>query len=180
MPTGKKQAMAAQLAERLSRSHLVVLTDYRGLNMKDLTSLRRGLEKAGAGYHVVKNTLLALALGQVSIQGLDRYLVGPTAVVFAYEDPINSARVLKEQVLNFPSVQIRGGWMEGRVLSADAVKALADLPSRPVLLGQVVGMLQGPMASLVSTLAGAMRQLLYVLQARVEKGPEPGAEAGVA
>ena len=180
MPTEKKQTSVAQLAERLSRSHLVVLTDYRGLNMKDLTGLRRNLERAGIGYHVVKNTLLDLALGQVSIQGLGPYLEGPTAVAFGYEDPVNSARVLKEQVVSFPAVRIKGGWMQGQVLSPEAVRALADLPPRPVLLGQVVGMLQSPMAGLVGTLAGAMRQLLYVLQARAEEAAEPAVEAGAA
>ncbi len=177
MPTEKKRTSVAELAERLSRSKLVVLTDYRGLNMKDLTSLRRSLARAGIGYHVVKNTLLELALGQSPVKGLEPFLAGPTAVAFGYEDPVNAARALREQVASFPIVRIKGGWMQEQVLSADGIRALADLPPRPVLLGQVVGMLQSPMAGLVGTLAGAMRRLLYVLQARAEQGGEPAAEA---
>jgi len=172
MPTEKKQMIVTELADRLSRSNLVILADYRGLDMREMTTVRRGLQKAGAGFHVVKNTLFLRALEAASVGGLEDYLEGPTVVTFAYGDPIDAARALRDQAANLPALKLRGGWMEGRPLSAGDVQALAMLPPRPILLGRVAGTLQSPMAGLVNALAGVMRQLVYVLQARSE-----GAEA---
>lgn len=169
MPTEKKRDTVAQLSETLSRSTLVILTDYRGLSMRDLTAVRRNLSKAGVGYHVVKNTLLRLAMGD-AVAALAPYLEGPTAVAFAFEDPVAASKALQEQVASFPTIKVKGGWLQGEALPPEGIKALAILPPRPVLLGQVVGMLQSPMANLVGVLSSTMRQLMYVLQQRVETG----------
>lgn len=165
MPTEKKQAQVEEIAKRLGRSQVVVLTDYRGLNTKDLTTLRRSLERAGGGYHVVKNTLLRRAMEQVDIAGLESYIEGPLAVALGYEDAVALVKVLREQQAAFPQLKVKGGWMPGQVLSPEMVEALATLPSRPVLLGQVVGLVQSPVAGLVGMLAGVVQRLLYVLEA---------------
>jgi large subunit ribosomal protein L10 len=172
MPTEKKREMVAFLHEQLSKSQLVILTDYRGLNMAALTGLRRGLEKAGARYHVVKNTLLRLALRQARIEGLEPYLEGPTAVAFAYGDPVAVARALVAQQAEHPVLQIKGGWMPGQVLSPEQVQFLTTLPPRPALLGQFLGAVQGPLASLAGGLSELLRQLVYLLQQRSEQATE--------
>lgn len=177
MPTEKKKESVARLVERLSRSQMVILTDYRGINMKDLTALRRALEKADGGYHVVKNTLLRLALRQASIAGLEPYLQGPTAVAFGYGDAVALAKAMREQLPSYPSFQVKAAWMSGRVLSPEALETLASLPPRPVLLGQVVGALQAPLAGLAGALAGVLRQLIYVLSVRSEQGERPAGAA---
>jgi large subunit ribosomal protein L10 len=179
MPTEKKRNTIAQLTEALSRSTLVILTDYRGLSMKDLTAVRRNLDKAGVGYHVVKNTLLRLAMGDAAA-GLTPYLDGPTAVAFVFQDPVAASKAIQEQVANFPTIRVKGGWMQEQAISPEEVLALAALPPRPVLLGRVVGVLQSPMANLVGTLTSTMRDLLYVLQQRVETGAQAEEAAGAA
>ena len=171
MPTEKKRDVVARLSEDLKRSTLVILTDYRGLTMKDLTTARRNLEKAGVGYHVVKNTLLRLALGGAAA-GLAPYLQGPTAVAFAFQDPVAASKAVSEQATAFPPIKVKGGWLEGQAISPSELKMLASLPPRPVLLAQVVGMVQAPMAHLVGSLSAVLQQLLYVLQQRAEKGAE--------
>lgn len=177
MPTEKKKETVARWIERLSRSQVVILTDYRGINMKDLTALRRALEKADGGYHVVKNTLLRLALRQASIAGLEPYLEGPTAVALGYGDVVALAKVLREQLPSYPSLQVKAAWMLGRVLRPEMVETLATLPPRPVLLGQIVGALESPLAGLVGALAGVLRQLMYVLSVRSEQGERPAEAA---
>ncbi|MGC8874277.1 MAG: 50S ribosomal protein L10 [Chloroflexia bacterium] len=168
MPTEKKREMVAFLRDQLAKSQLVVLTDYRGLNVAALTGLRRSLEKTGARYHVVKNTLLKIALQEEGITGLEPYLEGPTAVAFAHEDPVAVARVLTAQQMELPALQVKGGWMPGQVLAPDRIQFLATLPPRPVLLGQLLGAVQGPLASLAGGLSEALRQLVYLLQKRSE------------
>jgi len=175
MPTEKKRAQVEELTERLRRSQVVILTDYRGLQMKDLTTLRRSLERAGGGYHVVKNTLLNRALDQAGIVGLASYIEGPLAVALGYEDAVTLAKALREQKAAFPTVQIKGGWMAGQALSPAQVEALATLPPRPILLGQLVGMVQWPVAGLIGTLSGVLQQLLYVLETRSRQGAEAAA-----
>jgi large subunit ribosomal protein L10 len=172
MPTEKKRATVAQLIANLSRSNLLVLAEYIGLNMKDMTTVRRALQRVGGGFHVVKNTLLLRALGESEVSGLEPYLEGPIAVLFAYEDVIAAARVLKEQASSFPALKIRAGWMEGRALPAEVVQELATVPPRPILLGQVAGTVQAPVAGVVNGLAAVLRQLIYVLQSRAEQGAE--------
>ena len=172
MPTEKKQSIVAQLSEDLARTTLLVLTDYRGLKMKDLAAARRRLDKAGVGYHVVKNTLLRLALGEEAAAGLAPYLQGPTAAAFAFEDPVAGAKAVSEQAAAYTQIKIKGGWLEGQALSPDRVRELATLPSRPVLLAQLLGTVQSPVAHLVGGLSAVMQQLLYVLQQRAEQGSE--------
>ncbi len=177
MPTEKKKEIVARLVERLSRSQIVVLTDYRGINMKDLTMLRRALEKADGGYHVVKNTLLRLALRQASLAGLEPYLEGPTAVAFGYGDAVVLTKALRDQLPSYPALRVKVAWMSGQVLLPETLETLVSLPPRPVLLGRVVGALQFPMVGLAGSIAGVLRQLLYVLATRSEQGERPAEAA---
>jgi large subunit ribosomal protein L10 len=172
MPTEKKRDRVAQLLERLSRSTLVILTDYRGLNVAEITDVRRGVQKAGAGYHVVKNTLLHLAMKEAGIEGLESDLEGPVAVAFAYGDVIDAAKVVTEYASKYSNLRVKAGWMDGRVLPRGELRVLATLPPREILLGKVIGTIQAPVVGAVNSVAGVLRNLLYVLKTRTEEQTE--------
>lgn len=172
MPTERKVGLVAWLQEAISGSNLVILTDYRGLTMAEITALRRSLEKAGASYHVVKNTLFHLALQGAGVEGLEAYLEGPTAVAFVRGEVAVAIKALQAQVAEHAVLRIKGAWMPGQVLSPEGLQTLATLPPRPVLLGQLAGAIQGPLAGLVNGLAGLLQQLVYLLQARSEQAAE--------
>ncbi|MGE5576325.1 MAG: 50S ribosomal protein L10 [Syntrophothermus sp.] len=165
MARPEKEAAVAELKEKLSAASGVVLTDYRGLKVKEITKLRSELRKAGVEYKVVKNTLLNLAAGQVEAGGLDAYLAGPTAIAFGYKDPVTPAKVIADFAKDHKNLQIKGGLLSGKVIDLDAVKALAELPSREVLLARMLAGFQAPISGLVNVLSGTTRNLVYVLEA---------------
>jgi large subunit ribosomal protein L10 len=172
MPTERKRAIVAQLEERISRSNLLILTDYRCLNVAEITELRRSVERAGAGYHVVKNTLLLLAFKEAGIEGLEPYLDGPVAVAFAYGDVIDATKAVTEYESRSPYLKVKAGWTEGRVLPRTELRVLATLPPRQVLLGQMVGTIRAPVVGVMNSVAGVLRKLLFVLNTRTEERTE--------
>lgn len=170
MPTREeKAAVVAELAERMGRARAIVLTDFRGLNVGDMTELRRKLREAGIEYRIAKNTLIARAADAAQVQGITDLLVGPTALAFGYDDPVAPARVLVVFSRTRPEVAIKGAVVEGRLMDADGVRALAELPSREVLLARVVGAFQAPVAGLVSVLQAPVRKLAATLEALRQK-----------
>ena len=160
-----KETVVAEVKEKLERSQGVVLTDYRGLNVTEVTELRNKLREAGVEYKVIKNTLTRLAANQVGIEGLDPYLEGPTGIAFGIEDPVSPAKILAEFAKTHKSLEIKAGILEGKVISFDAVQALADLPSREVLLAKVLAGMQTPMYGFAGVLHANLRNLVYVLDA---------------
>lgn len=165
MPKPEKVAAVAKIREDLASSQAVFVTDYRGLTVSQMTQLRRKLREAGAEYRVVKNTLTRIAAAEADAAALEPLLVGPTAVAFAKQDPVAAAKTLNEFAKETKILEIRGGLMQGKLLSAEDIQALADLPSREVLLAQVLGGMQAPIAGFVSVLQGTIRKLLYALNA---------------
>lgn len=165
MARPEKVAMVQEIAESLRNSESVVLTDYRGLDVKTITELRSQLREAGVSYKVVKNTLTSLAAKEVGIENLDDLLAGPTAIAYGGDDPTAAARVLSEFSRRVPLLEIKGGVLKGQVIDPAGVKALGDLPSREVLLAQVLRGFQSPIAGLVNVLSGPARNLVYVLEA---------------
>ncbi len=159
-----------QLIENyLSRSKAAFLTDYRGLSVTQVTDLRQRLREVGAEYHVTKNTLLRIAARNLGISLSEDRLEGPTAVVFAFEDPISPAKVLTGFFSEVNLGVVKGGILEGREISPQEVEALTRIPPREVLLAQLVGGLQAPLVNLIGTLQGILLQLVYTLQAIAEK-----------
>src|SRR5690606_1235505 len=136
----------------------------RGLNVKTTDELRRRLRAAGVDFQVVKNTLTLRAARELGLEGLERYLQGPTAIAVGYEDPVAPAKVLNEFIREFRLLEIKGAVVEGQVVGPDGVQRLAELPSREQLLAQLVGGLQGPMRSLVFVLGATLRSLVYALE----------------
>lgn len=161
----EKEAAVAALREKFSASQAVVLTDYRGLTVKKVTELRRRLRQAGVEYQVAKNTLTSRAAHEVDLAGLDQFLAGPTALAFSATDPVAPAKVLMDFARDNKEFKVKGGVLDGRVIGPDQIKALADLPSREVLLAQVLAGMQAPLSGMVSVLSGTLRNFAYALDA---------------
>ncbi len=169
VPKAEKERAVAALNERFSRVQAAVLTGFSGLTVAQMEGLRRGLRRGGAEFFVVKNSMARLAARGTPLEGLAQEFVGPTAVAVALDDPVAPAKVLTDFLKNQPSFQIKIGLLEGRVIGADEIKKLASLPGREVLLAQLLGSLQSPVAGLVGVLSGLLRNLLGVLEAIREK-----------
>lgn len=165
MARPEKVRMVEEIADRLKRSQGVVLTDYRGLDVKAMTELRAKLREAGAELKVVKNTLTRRAAEAVQIEGLDPYLEGPTAAAFGYSDPVAAAKVISDFAKTHEALQVKAGILNGRVISAQEVAALAKLPSREELVAKVLWGLKAPISGLASVLGGPIRGLVYALEA---------------
>ena len=159
----EKEGQVQKIRDRLKDAAAAILTDFRGLNVRDIAQLRGKLREAGVEYMVVKNTLLDRAAQSLGISGLEPYLQGPTAVAFSREDPIAPARNLADYIRQMRKLALKGGLVEGRVLTADQVKALADLPSRNQLLAMVFGSLKAPMVGVAGVLVALQRNLVYAL-----------------
>ena len=161
----EKQQIAEDLRDRLSKSAIVVLTDYKGLDVAAMNDLRRRLRAEGIEYQVVKNTLLIRAAEDNDIALIKDYFKGPSAIALSYDDPIAPAKVLSEFAKENKKLEIKAGVMNGQVLDANAIKALAKLPSREVLLGQFLSALNAIPTSFVRTIAEIPRSFVSVLAA---------------
>jgi large subunit ribosomal protein L10 len=162
----KKQELVADYLARINQAPLIVITDYRGLTMKQMQELRRSLAPLGASFQVTKNTLLRLALQEAGRPVPDRLLEGPTAVSYCFGDVAATAKTMGDFARSSGVLQIRGGLLSRQVLDAEAVRALANLPSREALIAQMLAGMQGPIAGLVNVLGGTLRGLINVLDAR--------------
>lgn len=165
----EKQVIIQEIVEKINRSQSIVLCDYRGLNVAQVTELRRRLREAGVEYKVLKNTMVRFAAREAGIDGLDDILSGPTAVAFGVSDPVAPAKIISEFAKTNDKLQIKAGVLDKKVLTAENVKALADIPPREVLLSMVLRGMQGPISGLVNVLQGNIRNLAYVLAAIQEK-----------
>jgi large subunit ribosomal protein L10 len=170
MPTEKKVKMVAGLQDIFTRCTVGVMTDYRGLTTSELNELRGKLREAGVEYHVVKNSLAQIAAKNAGLDSAAALFEGPVAVAFGYGEAPEAAKVLTDYIRTTKSVMsIKGGFLPDRVLSAGEIETLAKLPSREVLLAQVVTGLQSPIYGLVNVLAGPIRGIMGVLQARIRQ-----------
>ncbi len=172
MPTQAKMEGVEALKERLGTAKTAVLTEYRGLSVRQLSDLRKQLKGAAAEYKVVKNRLARLAVKGGALDALGEHLKGPTGLVFTKQDPVAVAKALQAFVRTNPQLLIKLGLVEGKVVQPAELKALADLPSKEQLRSQIVGVVQGPMAQLVSLLQAPLRELAYVLDARAKGAAE--------
>ena len=157
----EKETEVSRLQELFKNNDAAVLTDYRGITVAEDVRLRRQLREAGIEYHVAKNTLIKLACHANDQQALDPYLEGPTAVAFA-QDPVAVAKFLTTFIKEAKKTEIKAGLLSNRFISAADVEALAKLPAREVLLAQVLGVLQAPLAGFAGVTSGLLRQLVTV------------------
>ena len=166
----KKQAVVAELKEQLTSAKGVVLTGYKGLTVAQDTALRREFREAGVTYHVVKNTMLRLAAQEAGIEGLDEHLEGTTAFAFSAEDAVAPAKVIggfikKNKLDDAGVLMIKVGMVEGQVIDAKEVNALATLPSREELIAKMLGSMNAPISHTANALQGVIRKAVYVLDA---------------
>jgi large subunit ribosomal protein L10 len=177
-----KADAVAEMADQFSNSAAAVLTEYRGLTVKDLKALRRSLGE-NATYAVTKNTLTTIAAREAGIEGLDEQLAGPTAIAFIRGDVATVAKGIRDFAKANPLLVIKGGVMDGRVLDADSVRKLADLESREVLLAKLAGAMNGNLAKAVSLFAAPLSQAaraLDALKTQKQAGETPATDAAPA
>lgn len=165
----KKQELVAQYTDLLSRSQATILTDYRGLTATEISGLRNKLREVDSQYHVIKNTLFRLALQNVGHSVPEELLVGPVAVSFCLGEIPPSAKTLVDFAKDSKVLIIKGGLLSGKAIGVEDIQALSSLPSREVLLAQVLAGMQSPISGLVTVLSGPIRGLLNVLKARSEQ-----------
>ena len=164
-PKNEKVEAVQEFLDRVQVSKSAVVTGYTGLTVEEVTDLRAKLFHAKVEYHVVKNNLARIALNKANITVLDDLLVGPTAIALAMEDSVAPARVLTKFAKDHEKLTVRGGWMEGRQITVQDIKALANLPSREVLIAKMLGSMKSPVSGIVQVLAGPARKLVYALNA---------------
>ncbi len=165
----EKEQTISELQKRVEQFKAVVLMNYRGLNVEQMTQLRQRLREEKVSYNVVKNTLMKLASKGTDLEKLNDYFEGPIAMAVSRGDPVPLAKILLEFQKTLPLLEIKAGLVEGKVTSPAEMKVLATLPSREVLMAQVMGTLLTPASQLAGGLVNLIQQLLYVLQTHEEK-----------
>jgi large subunit ribosomal protein L10 len=180
MSRADKEAAVSTLSDEFRSSSGAVLTDYRGLSVDDLQQLRRALGD-NATYAIVKNTLTKLAAKDAGIEGFDDLLVGPSAIAFVKGDVVEAAKGLRDFGRSNDALVIKGGYFEGKTITADEIRQLADLESREVLLSKLAGAMQASLqnaASLFNAPLADAARLFGALQAKLEEGaPTPSESA---
>jgi large subunit ribosomal protein L10 len=178
-PRPEKVAVVDEVREKLAGADAALLTEYRGLTVKQLAELRRALRPAGGEYKVYKNTLVRFAAREVVEDRLDSMLTGPTAIAFVQGDPAAVAKALREYARGHQALVLKGGLLGDKIVTAKDVEALADLPSRDVLLAQLAGAFQAPLVKLAGLLQALPRNFAYGLKALIDQrgGPEAAASA---
>jgi large subunit ribosomal protein L10 len=168
-PRAEKVAVVDEVRERLAGSDASVITEYRGLSVADLAQLRASLAAVGGDYKIFKNTLVRLAVAPGDHGVLEPLLTGPTAIAFVHGDVSAVAKALRDFSRTNPHLVIKGGLLEGQLLSASDLSALAELPSRDVLLAQLAGAIAAPLRQLAGLLKALPQNLAYGLSALVEQ-----------
>jgi large subunit ribosomal protein L10 len=178
MARDDKAAAVAQIADEFRGSNAAVLTEYRGLTVGQLKELRRSLG-ANATYAVVKNTLTRIAAKEAGVDGLDSLLVGPSAIAFVKGDPVEAAKGLRDFAKTYPLLVIKGGYMDGIVLSVAEINKLADLESREVLLAKLAGAMKASLSQAASLFIAPLSQAARTIEAlRVKAEADPSVIAG--
>jgi large subunit ribosomal protein L10 len=161
----EKQTAIDALTAKLADARAIYVTDYQGLTVGKVTDLRRRLHKAGVDYVVVKNTLALRALKAASVSGLDTHVTGPTAFALSQGDAAAAAKVLTDFAKEFEKPALKAAIVDGRSISPEQVRRLAQLPPRDVLLGELAGALQGPLAGFVGALTGLLSTFVGAVEA---------------
>jgi large subunit ribosomal protein L10 len=161
----EKEKTVNELKEKFSETKSVFLTDFRGLNVEEMSKLRRELKKGGAEYRVTKNTLIRMAAQQSGLEAIADYLKGPTGLVLSYQDPVTPAKILYEIRQKTEKPKIKAIWMEGRLLDENYLKRIATLPPREVIIAQILSGLNAPLSNFIGTIQGMLRNFVGVIEA---------------
>lgn len=172
MPTQKKIDAVADLKERLKKATIIVSAEYRGLRVKEMQDLRRKLREGGFEVKVVKNTLLKRAAEEAGDPDIVRIVEGPTALAIAYGDIIEASKAVAAYAQGAPATfAVRGGYMDGSVLTANDLRDLVRIPPRPVLIAQFMGQMQSPLATFIGLLDSPLQELTGLFQSLLSELP---------
>ena len=160
----EKEKLVAEIKGKIESAKSVIFADYRGLTVKETTTLRAQLRKEGVELRVLKNTLGKIAADQAGVENIGQYLTGTTIWAFSIADPAAAAKVMKNYSKTNPKLILKGGILEKQGFDAKMAEAMADLPSREVLLGMVAGVMQAPLAGFVRVLQGPINKFGYALE----------------
>ena len=177
MPTEAKRETVAELREELANARTMIVSEYRGLSVKELAEIRRSLRKQDVSYRVVKNRLMRIAAADSVGEALSPLLVGPTAIAFGNDEAGTAKAVIDATRPYSKTVRITGGVLGGNAIDAESVTRLATLPSREVLLAKLAGGMQAPVATLAGLLAAPLRNLGYALALLAEQKQNQSPEA---
>lgn len=164
-----KTQLVEEIKEKIENAQSIVIVNYRGLNVSEVTELRANFREAGVDYKVYKNTMMRRAFAELGFSELDEILKGPSAVAFSMEDAVAGAKVASNFSADHEKLEIKSGIVDGKIISVEEVKDLAKLPSREVLVAQVLGGLNAPIQGLANVLTGNLKGLAVVLQAIADK-----------
>jgi large subunit ribosomal protein L10 len=168
-----KTSVVEGVKEKMQAAQSMVLIDYRGLTVAEVTNLRNRCRKEGVEYAVIKNTMIRKAAEELGIEGLEPMLHGPTAVAFGMTDAVAPAKILVSFIKEVKKTEIKCGIMEGKVLDVKGVEALAELPPKEVLIAKMMGSLNAPITNFVGVLSATLRSLVYAIEAvRKQKAGE--------
>ena len=160
-----KQKIVEEIKGKVDEAQAVVLVDYRGLNVEELTELRSKYREAGIEYRVYKNTMMRFAFKDAGYEDFNEYLTGPNAIAFGFEDPVQAAKITHEFAKTHEKLEIKAGIVDGKIIDIEEVKSLASLPSREVLIAQALGGLNAPITGFVNVLQANISNLVYALDA---------------
>jgi large subunit ribosomal protein L10 len=177
MPTQRKIESVADISDKLARTQLTLVTDYRGLTVAEISDLRKRLRDTGAELIVAKNTLTLRAAKETGYEALESLLSGPTALTFAYQDASKTAKAINDFNRGPKKLVVRGGMLGKSLLGSNVLDQVASLPTREQVLAQIVGGVAAPVAGVVGVLNAAVTNVLYVLQARIDQLQPAEAEA---
>jgi large subunit ribosomal protein L10 len=169
MPNAQKVESVASIKELFEKNTAFFVTDYHGLNVSDLTALRRNLRRKNVTFLVAKNTLIKVAATQAGVKGLDEHLLGPTAVAFTKDDAPAAAKILHDSFKSIEKPRMKVFVVDNNVFKGNEIKKLADLPSRDVLLSMIASAVEAPMVGVVSAINALFQELLGTIDALAEK-----------
>ncbi|MDD3925736.1 MAG: 50S ribosomal protein L10 [bacterium] len=165
MATVAKKETVESLKAMLPETKATLVTDHTGLNVDEINGLRNQLRKEGIEFHVVKNTLARIAATETGHESLNTYLEGPTAIAFVKDDPVAAAKLLVKFIKEHKKLVLKGGLLEGKIITAEGIRAVADLPPREVLLARLAGTMMMPLNNMAGVLSGPIRSFAYALHA---------------
>jgi len=160
-----KTEKVEEIKEVIAKAKVAIVSDYRGLSVADITNLRRRLQKEDGDYTVVKNTLAKLAIKDTKFEGLEEFLKGPSAIAFGFGDEVAPAKVILKYLKEAKKTnEVKGGVLDGKVITAKEVRAISDLPTKPELIAKIMGSLSSPAQGLTNTLNGVARALVIAME----------------
>jgi large subunit ribosomal protein L10 len=169
VPKPEKIAAVEEIKEKLDSSAVAILTEFQGLDVAEMTELRKLFREANVDYKVYKNTLTSLAAKQLNVAGVDEYLIGTTALATSREDPVAPAKIIKDFSAKHDNLKIKAGILDKKIIASDEVIALASVPPREVLLSMLLGGIQAPISGFLRVLQAPIQSLAFALKDLAEQ-----------